>query len=364
LHTLAGSNVMVAAMVIAWIGRRRPHFPALALAALCPALLVGYGALRLRAVEREMARAPRAKVGVVQAYVGKYVRSAVGTRRSLDLSAALVEKQHLDLLVWPEGGVRTVYRTPELPGTLLATLYGSDTGRALPQILTGVEVQDVDAAGSKLPATNSAVLLDPSAGVLGRYDKNHLVPFGEYVPFGGAFPVLYRWLPNSGQLRRGDAPAPIPFGEHLLAPLICYEDTLPGYADAMMQGGRPDLLVNLTNDIWFGRTAASAQHFALSKLRAVEHHRFLVRAGNTGVSAFVDPTGRVIRQAPPFVAATLTGEIAWMHGTTLYETIGDAPWWLCAAAILAMGAVQAPRGERRGARRRDTYTSGGNWTRK
>jgi apolipoprotein N-acyltransferase len=270
----------------------------------------------------------------------------VGAERNLALGRAL-SAEPLDLVVWPEGAVRTVYQASELPGTLFSRIYDDAAGKALPPLLTGVEVEDDRAPGPRRPASNSAVLLDPSTRAVGRYDKNHLVPFGEYVPFGDVFPVLYEWFPNSGPLRAGEAPTPIPFGDHLLAPLICYEDILPGYANAMMAGGRPDLLVSLSNDVWFGKSGAAAQHFALSKLRAVEHHRFLVRAGNIGVSAFVDAAGRVTRSAPPFVAATVAGEIAWMHGTTLYERIGDAPWWLSSVVILVMGAV-GPRRRRSG----------------
>jgi hypothetical protein len=83
------------------------------------------------------------------------------------------------------------------------------------------------------------------------------------------------------------------------------------------------------------------KNFALSKFRAVEHRRFLVRAGNTGMSALIDPAGRVIRQSPSYVAATVVGEVAWMRGSTLYESNGDAPWWMSALAILAILAMRA-----------------------
>jgi apolipoprotein N-acyltransferase len=339
---LAGANVTLAELVLARLARRKPDVRRLVLATLCPVLLVAYGAVRLPMIDGQVERAEKAKIGVVQANLGlRGVRAARSIKLHRDPTLELAAREHLDLIVWPETAVHAVYDAQDLSSGLLASIYTDKAAGKVPPVLTGVNVRDVDASGNLMEPSNSAALVDPDAGVLGRYAKNHLVPFGEYVPFGDVWPTLYRWFPNSGPVTAGTTASPIPFGEHLIGMLICYEDILPAYTNAVMGKGRPDLLINLTNDGWFGKTDAAALHFALSKFRAVEHRRFFVRAGNTGMSAVVDPTGRVVRQSPSFVAATIVGEVAWMRGSTLYEAMGDAPWWMSALAILAMGALPA-----------------------
>jgi apolipoprotein N-acyltransferase len=345
---LAGANVAVAKLVLARIDRRKHDVRRLVPAALCPVLLVAYGAIRVPLVDRHVERASKANVGVVQANLGlRRVRAGRVMKQHRDATAELAAQSRLDLVVWPETAVHTAYEARDLSIGLTSSIYeGAPAGR-LPPILTGVNVRETDASGALLPPSNSAVLVDPRAGVLGRYDKNRLVPFGEYVPFGDVWPALYDWFPHSGPVTAGTTASPIAFGDHRIGVLICYEDIFPAYTNAVVRQTRPDLLINLTNDGWFGRTEAAGLHFALSKFRAVEHRRFLVRAGNNGMSALIDPAGRVIRQSPSYVQATVAGEVAWMQGSTLYEAIGDAPWWVSALAIVAMGAVPAASLRRR-----------------
>ncbi len=337
---LAGGSVALAELLIARSEGRRPHHPGIALALLGPALLVAYGLVRLPMVARQIASAPKARIGVVQANLGlRGVRAAQSWKRHIEPTKALAERERLDLVVWPETALHATYSANDLSDALPRALYGDDRARPLPPILTGVNVAGSEAGGTGGPATNSAALVDRALGTVGRYDKNRLVPFGEYVPFGDVWPILYDWFPRSGPVARGNGAPALLLGQHPISALICYEDTLPSYASAVVREGRPELLVNLTNDGWFGRTQAATMHFALAKLRAIEHRRYLVRAANTGVSAIVDPVGRVTQQAPQFTAATLVGDIAWMNDGTVYEAIGDAPWWLCAVLALGMGFV-------------------------
>src|SRR5690606_15659256 len=100
--------------------------------------------------------------------------------------------------------------------------------------------------------------------------------FGEYLPFGDTFPVLYEWSPNSGAFSPGTSFEPLRYGDHRLATMICYEDIIPSFVNKLVDAGEPDLLVNMTNDAWFGDTAEPWQHLALAKFRSVEHHMFLV----------------------------------------------------------------------------------------
>lgn len=341
---LAGGSVAVAELVLAVAERRRLDGLRLALALACPALLAVYGAYRQTTIERQIAEAPKGRLGVVQGNVG-YQTAAPGVHLSRHLrpTEEMVAKERLDLVVWPETALHTVYEAAGLSETLRRNLFGAGASFRATPVLTGVNVKDPTAQGNS--STNSAVLVDPIAGVTGRYDKDRLVPFGEYVPLGDFWPALYKWFPRSGPVARGGRPAPLLLGQHRIATLICYEDILQGYANGVVRDTRPDLLVNMTNDVWFGRSNASAMHFALAKFRAVEHRRFLVRAGNTGVSAIVDPLGRITAQAPQFTQATLVGEVAWMKEGTFYEGVGDAPWWACVALAALMACVRTRRCE-------------------
>jgi apolipoprotein N-acyltransferase len=183
---------------------------------------------------------------------------------------------------------------------------------------------------------NSALLTDARGRVVGRYDKHFLLPFGEFLPFGDWFPILYRWSPNSSRFEQGTRLEPLRIGSHEIATFICYEDVIPGFVRSIVRSGTPDLLANLTNDAWFGDTSEPWIHLALAKSRAIEQRRYLVRSTNSGVSAIIDPLGRVVVQTRPFEAVALRGEIAWLRPKTPYNVWGDAPLWVLAAFGLVL----------------------------
>jgi apolipoprotein N-acyltransferase len=126
--------------------------------------------------------------------------------------------------------------------------------------------------------------------------------------------------------------------------VICYEDIIPRNVNRIVNNGDPDLIANLTNDAWFGDTTEPWIHLALSQLRAVEHRRYFVRSTNSGVSAIIDPVGRVVAHTETFREAALAGEVAWLRGKTAYEHLGDVPWWLVSLATLVMAFVKRPGG--------------------
>jgi len=200
----------------------------------------------------------------------------------------------------------------------------------VPHIIGGIVTETV---GDEEKAYNSALLVEGST-IMGRYDKRRLLPFGEMIPFGETFPVLYELSPQSGHISPGRASTPLQFGDKRIAVMICYEDVLPGLVNGAVADTNPDLLVNLTNDAWFGETWEPWMHHALARFRAVEHHRYFLRATNTGVSSIVDPVGRVIAHTETFRPELLTGEVRYLQGGTVYETIGDTPWYLSALAAL------------------------------
>jgi apolipoprotein N-acyltransferase len=174
----------------------------------------------------------------------------------------------------------------------------------------------------------------------GRYDKQFLLAFGEYLPFGDTFPILYKWSPHSGSFSAGKTLDPLTVDlkgkEHKVSVLICYEDILPSFTNRAVAYAKPELLVNMTNDAWFGDTAEPWQHLALAKFRAVEHRRYLVRSTNSGVSAIIDPVGGIVdgTLSSTFKPEAREGVIHWMQGTTVYEVIGDVPWYLVTIGIV------------------------------
>jgi apolipoprotein N-acyltransferase len=333
---LAASSVALAEIVGARLERRPTDRAPLAFLA-GPVALVAYGAWRVPAVERDIAGAPRATVGIVQANVphaGASIPRAIEMHRGA--TETLQRAARLDLVVWPETALGGVVPRDGLERILLDDVVMSPAGETLLSVpvIAGAILKD------HWELRNSAVLFD-GAGVKGVYDKIRPLVVGEYLPLVGTFPKLRKWLPNAGEIVAGTSTAPLPLGEHRISALICYEDVLAGFANDVVRAADPDLLVNLTNDSWFGDSNVSGVHLALAKYRAIEHRRFLVSASNSGISAFVDPIGRSSGETALFRAAALTGEVRWMRAQTPYERIGDLLGWLAVASIGAMAFVRS-----------------------
>jgi apolipoprotein N-acyltransferase len=185
----------------------------------------------------------------------------------------------------------------------------------------------------------SSLLTNGTGLILGTYDKMVLVPFGEYIPFGETFPALYSLAPFTGRFRPGVSREPLQLGKYLLSVNICYEDIFPVQVRSLMRGGHdrriPDMLVNLTNDSWYGKSTEPIEHLALASFRSIEHRRSLVRSTNTGISAFVDPVGRIVTRSGIWTRETLVGRVPMMQGRTVYALMGDWLGWACALFSLA-----------------------------
>ena len=322
---------------------RMPERPSLVVAALAIALPVAYGAFMIPVVDHATRAAPTVRVGLVQGDVPMPPATAELLHQRFGKQVELTRRLAVagaDLVLWPESAFIHVLPA-SAPGEAAGRTEAANLGVPL---LTGALVE-TDGAGSRV--FNSALMIAPGASVRGRYDKQHRLPFGEYLPLGDSFPVLYRWSPGSGRIAKGDQSGPVPFEDKRITVLICYEDILPTFVRSSVKRHRPHLLANLTNDGWFGRSDAAVVHFALSKFRAVEHRRYLVRATNTGVTAIVDPVGREQGTVPAFAEGSLLGTVRWMHGWTLYGLWGDAPWYLVAVASLVGCWLGWPEGWRR-----------------
>jgi apolipoprotein N-acyltransferase len=254
---------------------------------------------------------------------------AEGRRRHVMQSLELERDVDPDLIVWPESAY--AWFLPEGEVNVKPYVMGPIE---TPLLFGGLTRRTVDGDERHY---NTAVLLDEDGDIQGTYDKTYLLAFGEYLPFGDVFPVLYDWSPHSGRFTPGDHVRPVILDDRWrITALVCYEDILPSFTRKAVAEGDPHLLVNMTNDAWFGDTSEPWQHLALAKLRAVEHHRFLVRATNSGVSSIVDPVGRTLGEVGVFERGNLHADVAMLSGWTPYQTLGNWPGWLSLAAILAM----------------------------
>ncbi|MFI5127109.1 MAG: apolipoprotein N-acyltransferase [Candidatus Acidiferrales bacterium] len=191
-------------------------------------------------------------------------------------------------------------------------------------------------------ASNSAVLLDPSGQRQFTYDKIHLVPFGEYVP-------LRRWLTFAKSLTVGIsdftpghtyAVGNLPGGRFSV--FICYESIFPALVRRFAANGA-ELLVNISNDGWFGRSSAPLQHLMMLRVRAVENRRWLLRDTNTGYTVDVDPYGRIVARLQPFTRAELDAPYAFRSDLTPYTRFGDWLAWLCVIATILLLVVAFTR---------------------
>jgi apolipoprotein N-acyltransferase len=184
---------------------------------------------------------------------------------------------------------------------------------------------------------NSAVLLGPEGTEIGRYDKVNLVPFGEFVP--PLFGFVNRITQEAGDFVPGEGPKVLKAGANKLGVFICYESAFPAFVRQFAKRGA-DVLFNLSNDGYFGHTAAREQHLLLVRMRAVENRRYIVRSTNDGITSAIDPAGRVIRRLPLYREAATLMPFGTVQERTAYCQYGDWFAWSCLIAGIAL-SVQA-----------------------
>ncbi len=333
-----------------------------AAAALAGALI--FGAVRMRQVDEALVHAPWLKIGLVQpniAYTADGVitsEEAVRELTALQEQSRRLQKLGADLVVWSEGSY---------PATLPRDMTADFTEDSPAMIRRGISVPLVIGASTydtaRDEAYNSALLFATNGNIAGRYDKVRLLAFGEYLPGIEYFPWLRKILPiGAGQFTPGAGPALLsvtaPGGTPwAIGPVICYEDLLPGYL-RRVGALHPNLLVNLTSDSWFGAGSEPWEHLALSVFASVELRVALVRAVNSGVSALIDPNGRLLVKTyaddpyrhPHDADGVLVTAPRMTGGDTVYVRFGY--WFPCAcfAGVALMGVTAFRR--KNGARSR------------
>ena len=179
------------------------------------------------------------------------------------------------------------------------------------------------------PQFNSAALVNPGGEWIARYDKVHLVPFGEYLPFPRLFSFAGGLTQEVGQFEHGTSRAPLDAAGTKIGVFICYESVFPDEVRQFAKNGA-QVFVNISNDGWYGDSGAYAQHLNQTRMRAIENDRWLLSATDTGVTASIDPYGRVVMRLPRKVRDVLDAPYALNSGTTFYTLHGDWFAFLCA----------------------------------
>jgi apolipoprotein N-acyltransferase len=341
----AAAGLGAEAVALARGGARRRAALVAGIALLLPALTALEGWLRLRHLDAELASAPHAKVALVQP------STEARERWDPTLAPAIVDKlaaitrhaeaRHVDLTVWPEAAYPFA-----LAANAKHDLWGPfailQPGVRGP-VLTGA-MMELRGEGSY----NSALVCSEGGELSAPYHKQHLLWFGETVPFADVSPWVRRTFSRGTGILPGEKQVLQRAGPIRAAVLNCFEDILPGAAREAMaaEGGPPNLLVNVTNDAWFFGSSESELHLRMAALRAVETRRDLVRAVNRGPTSWVDAGGRVRARYDLDVPGFVVAEPALLEwAPTPYARFGDWP----VAAVLAAAAALAVRRARRAA---------------
>ncbi len=253
----------------------------------------------------------------------KFQKEVIDTYKRLSMNASTAAP---DLIVWPETALPFTFGynetlTQEVITFQKSQLFGN------PYLLFGsVIVKDIKAEQSRM--SNSAILLSPEGGILSIYDKIHLVPYGEYVPFRNISPYIKKLTYGIGDFTHGKETVVMNTPFSRIGNLICYEIIFPGLVRKFVNKGA-NVLVTITNDAWFGRTSAPYQHFVMAVFRAIENRTPVVRSANTGISGFIDTKGRIKRKSDIFVEATITEEISIGNKKSFYTKYGDLFAFFC-----------------------------------
>jgi apolipoprotein N-acyltransferase len=280
----------------------------------------GYGVLRINQIDKALKQAPEMNVSLIQGNIDQSIKwNANFQKETINIYEELSLRHPAangGLMVWPETAVpfnfqdedKLQHQVKDLPVKTNSWFIFGSMSYAM-----GNENTDY---------YNSAYLLSPQGDIRGKYDKVHLVPYGEYVPLRTLFPFISSLAAGIGDFAEGKGFYPLTMGDRKVGVMICYEGILPEAA-RMYKNAAAELLVNITNDAWFGTTSAPYQHLSMTIFRAVETRLYLVRAANTGISAIVDPTGKVIAQTEIFKRDEIHGRVKFIMLPTFYAIYGD-----------------------------------------
>jgi apolipoprotein N-acyltransferase len=290
-----------------------------------------YGGKRLNEVDGWIEKSDRTSVAIVQGNIDQSIKwdprfQEATTRKYIELSQS-TRPQKPELIVWPETAAPFYFTYDEN----LTQLVQSGIIKAGCDFLIGSPSFTYE--NRVLKYYNSAFLINAHGKVAGKYDKAHLVPFGEYVPFKKWLPFIGKIVEHIGDFESGEKGAVLDWKNQRLGVLICFEIIFPELSRAAAQNGA-DLLLNITNDAWYGKTAAPYQHFSMAIFRAIENRRALVRSANTGISAFIEPSGRVFCPTALYEDAAAVHAVPILKTKTFYTRFGNLFCWICIAVAV------------------------------
>jgi apolipoprotein N-acyltransferase len=271
------------------------------------------------------------------AWTKDYFEQTVQDLTNVSLHPAGFEAgKHPDFIVWPESPA-PFYTSDPLFRDAISSL-AKQSGSWVVAGSIGVDPA-MHTGGGASEIYNSAALVNPQGDWVQRYDKVHLVPFGEYLPFPSLFAFAGGLTKEVGEFQHGRSRVPLDAGGERLGMFICYESVFP---DEVREGPRngAEVLVNISNDGWYGDSGAWKQHLQQTQLRAIENDRWLLAATNTGMTASIDPYGRIVAATARKVRTSLVAPYALVSGTTFYSRHGDWFAYLCAIISLIVLATR------------------------
>jgi apolipoprotein N-acyltransferase len=335
---IAFANVVIYRIVRGMAKRDGAPYPtgsAMLLVLLLVATL-GYGFYRLKSPERGVPL----KVALAQGDIPQDVKWDPAFQESTMAVYEQLSRQACaagcDLLVWPESALPFYLQS----NAGYAARVKSLASGLKTYLVTGSPAFTM--VGGTTRYLNSAFLIAPDGDILARSDKMHLVPFGEYVPLAKLLPFVSKLVAGIGDFSPGSELTPLDIGKGKIGVLVCFEGIFPELSRAYVRAGSR-LLVNITNDAWFGRSSAPYQHLSMTVFRAVENRVPLIRAANTGITAIIDSRGHIRAMTQIFKETSLTGEVKLGTGGSLYTRVGDLFARLCLGGSLLIAALSFRR---------------------
>jgi apolipoprotein N-acyltransferase len=330
-------NALVAVLVVARGPRSKAAAGALACALAAGMFLYGDAAIR----RVDALDGPRLRVGIAQPNIDLAIKWLPEFKDSsfnkIDEQAMQARDMGAEFVIFPET-CAPVY-IENAPG-YKSRLVGLSRWLNIP-VYVGFLDYRYDGPDDDLNIYNSSGVFQPDGEIL-KYDKRHLLPFGEALPLAQRYRALRKIDFGQANFQPGPRRAPLLAGDARFTPLICFESVFPYLCrEGVEQGSQ--LLVNVTNDGWFGDTPGPFQHAQMSIARAVEFRRYLVRSANSGVSMVVAPTGEVMQSLPLNHTGVLLADVKLLGGRTVYERAGDRPLVLVGLLLLAVGGLLARR---------------------